>query len=292
MKRLLALTFVSAAIMAWPLTGQAEAQAKPDVNDPAVTVVTVHAAPRNDRVFNGGHLLTLTVTQAANLRELADQAGYDGESQANILFVVPAGTTITGETGGGKGIETGRWPAGVSLGLAINGRVCGGGGKGGDGWGQTGGKGGDAIFVQVPILIVVAEKGAVESGGGGGGGARPAGGLAAGGGGGGFPNGGFGLGISGGDNGREGNSSGGGRGGNNHSLFRDTTSIPPFDRGNQGIFASSGPSVIPGGNGGDPGMDGGYVVNGGAGGSAGYAVKANGNSVQFVVAGRVRGQVG
>jgi hypothetical protein len=282
------LILISSVLMASSLNVWAKDKnsVKTDDSDTTVVVVTAHG-PANDRVFNNGNLLTLTVTETANLRTIADQAGYDGESLANILFVVPADTTIVGKPGE-KGIETGKWPTGVTLGLAVNGRICGGGGKGGDAWGQSGERGGDAIYVQAPILIVVAEKGAVESGGGGGGGARASGG-GAGGGGGGFPNGGFGMGVGGGNNGREGNRSGGGRGGNNIQMFKGETSIPPFDRGMTGIFGSN---IIPGGNGGDAGMDGDSISDGGGGGTAGYAVRANGTPVQFIIAGRVRGQVG
>jgi hypothetical protein len=283
-------TFLSLSVILLPVDASALGKKKKaDTGDSTLVVVTGRSAPRNNRVFNKGELLTITLTETANLRALAKAAGYDGESHANILFVVPKGVTIAGKSNGGKGIETGKWPPGVTLGLAINGRVCGGGGKGGDGWGQTGGRGGDAIYIQTPIMIVVAEKGAVEGGGGGGGGARAIGGVGAGGGGGGFPNGFYGMGFSGGDSGREGNPSGGGRGGNNRSMFKGETLIPPFDRGIIGTIASP---VVPGGNGGDPGMDGDYVFDGGGGGLAGFAVRANGYPVDFVVAGRVRGQIG
>lgn len=284
-----AATFLSLSVILLPVDASALGKKKKtDTGDSTLVVVTGSSAPRNNRVFNKGELLTITLTETANLRALANAVGYNGESYANIVFVVPKGVTIAGKPGG-KGIETGKWPPGVTLGLAINGRVCGGGGKGGDGWGQTGGRGGDAIYIQTPIKIAVAEKASVEGGGGGGGGARAMGGAGAGGGGGGFPNGGYGMGVAGGDNGREGNPSGGGRGGNNRTMFRGATSIPAFDTGMRGTIMVM---AAPGGNGGDPGMDGDTFAETGGGGVAGFAVRANGYPVDFFVAGRVRGQIG
>ena len=133
--------------------------------------------------------IVITVTESANLRTVADQKGYDGHSSATYLFVVPAKTNILGKQGGGPGIDTGKWPEGVSLVLLVRGNVYGGGGNGGDG-GDTpmmrdGTRGGDAIYVQAPIGIAITKGGSVKAGGGGGAGADGIGS----GGGGGFPNG-------------------------------------------------------------------------------------------------------
>jgi hypothetical protein len=63
--------------------------------------------------------LTTTAT-GANLRSLADANGYDGVSDATVLFRVPNGVVVTGAAGagvsadspgnGGRAIDSGSWP--------------------------------------------------------------------------------------------------------------------------------------------------------------------------------------
>ncbi|ESQ91782.1 hypothetical protein ABAC460_05430 [Asticcacaulis sp. AC460] len=238
---------------------------------------------------------TLEVRQSGNLRSLADQAGYDGAVDAQIVFVVPKDVVIMGAPDGGTALDTGTWPQGVTLGLAINGKVYGGGGRGGDGGPspgpRNGTKGGDAIVVRSPMTIAVAEGGAVESGGGGGGGGSTSDGTAGGGGGGGFPNGPFGVGGMGNsgyaDSGRPGRVEGGGQGGNNTGVGGSFAQyqLPP-----------SRPTMLArptyGGNGGMGGRPGdvGGADRGAGGGEPGLAIRADGNRVELYLSGRMRGE--
>lgn len=237
--------------------------------------------------------LQLTGSGPYDLRSVANAAGYGGAAVASYIFEVPAGAVIVGVGGtyvaGGAGIDTGTWPAGVTLALVVKagGSVSGGGGGGGyggtgPGGGGPGGAGGDAVYCRVPITITVESGGVIRAGGGGGGGGHGgtfvAGGgpggtyvgyIGAGGGGGGAPNGiggAGGTGTNGGPNGSpggNGSTSGGGAGGGN------------------------GP---PGGDGGGFGQAGGTGQNGGAGGGAtGYAIRKNGNTVSITNGGTITG---
>ena len=217
--------------------------------------------------------ITITVTETANLRTLADQQGYDGHSAVNYLFVVPAKTNILGKQGGGRGIDTGKWPEGVSLALLIRGNVYGGGGNGGDG-GDTpavrdGGRGGDAIYVQAPIAIAILKGGSVKAAGGGGGGADGIGS----GGGGGFPN---------------------GKGGEGGSALQGDGGY--IVAGNRGYYGTPGG----GGRGGQRGAYGGDGGNAGMpgqslnrmGGGEGFAIRTNDLPVALDNKGDLRGQIG
>lgn len=222
------------------------------------------------------------VTAASNLRALATAAGYTGASGANYQFVVASGTNVMGAANGGTAIDTGAWPAGVTLALVVSGNVYGGGGKGGNGSatvaGVNGAAGGDAVYCQYPMSITVSAGGSIKGGGGGGGGGSyniVAGGKkGGGGGGGGFPNGGGGSGGVGtkgtGGVGAGGTTSGGGAGG---------ASAPA---GNGGAGGNAGSTGNPG-NGED------YTSSGGA---AGYAVRKNGSAVTVSNSGTVTGPVG
>jgi hypothetical protein len=217
--------------------------------------------------------ITITVTESANLRTLADKQGFDGHSTVNYLFVVPAKTNILGKQGGGPGIDTGKWPEGVSLVLLINGNVYGGGGNGSDG-GDTpamrdGGRGGDAIYVQAPIAIAITKTGSVKAGGGGGAGADGVGS----GGGGGFPNG------------------KGGEGGS--ALQGDNSYIVAGNRGYYGTIGGGGKGGQRGNAGGDGGNTGqpGQSLNR-TGGGEGFAIRTNGQNVILDNKGDLRGQVG
>ena len=256
--------YVGADSFAYTATGPGGTSA------PATVSVTVQAPQAT----------IINVTAASNLRTLANNAGYTGSASAIYQFVVPAGTTILGGINGGRGIDTGTWPAGVTIALVVNGNVYGGGGGGGSGNGSGNGSpgtsGGDAVYAQVPITITVTSGGSVKSGGGGGGGAGNSYTCGGGGGGGGFPNGLAGLGST--NNtyhcptpaGQVGTTSGGGAGG-----------IGP------------GPS---GGAGGAPGSAGaaglGQIGQGGAGGASGYAIRNNGNAVTVNNSGTISGPQG
>jgi hypothetical protein len=217
--------------------------------------------------------ITITVTEAVNLRTLADQQGYDGHSAANYLFVVPAKTNILGKPGGGRGIDTGQWPEGASLVLLIQGNIYGGGGNGGDG-GDTplvrdGGRGGDAIYVQAPIGIAITKGGSVKAGGGGGAGADGIGS----GGGGGFPN---------------------GKGGEGGSAIQGDGGI--IVAGNRGYYGTpggggrGGQRGAPGGDGGNAGMPGQSLNR--MGGGEGFAIRTNDLPVALDNKGDLRGQIG
>ncbi|ESQ86531.1 hypothetical protein ABAC460_23300, partial [Asticcacaulis sp. AC460] len=127
--------------------------------------------------------IVVKLTGPANLRDLADKAGYDGNSAAEYLFEVPEGVVILGAPGGrsgnvngGAAIVSGKWPDGAEVWVVVSGHVYGGGGRGGNGGdlpGSTdGGRGGDAVVAQAPITVVVMEGGSIKAGGGGGAGAE------------------------------------------------------------------------------------------------------------------------
>jgi len=220
-----------------------------------------------------------------NLRSLA--SNYS--NQTSVVFTLPSGSTVTGGAGG-VAIDTGSWPAGVSLTLNVAGTVLGGGGNGGKGGGwngtgnsspTSGGSGGDAISCGANFTIAV--SGTVKAGGGGGGGGgyvtHTTGGPGqategGGGGGGGQPNGVGGTGGAGnngggtGGTGGAGTTSGGGTGG--------TSSVAAG--GNGGIYANAGSTGVGGMSG--PGI----------GGAAGYAVRKN--STTCTASGNITGTVG
>ncbi len=250
----------------------------------------------------GNPTVTINITSASNLRTLANNAGYTGASGAQYQFVVPAGTTVMGASGGNAAISTGTWPSGVTLTLVVNGNVYGGGGTGGAGGGvasngSPGGNGGDAVSAQSPITVTVNSGGAIVAGGGGGGGggyfstSNQGGSVSngGGGGGGGFPDGAGGAGggynssytITGsGSNGNTGTTTGGGAGGggggsNGGGGYNETG-------GAGGGQAASGVS----------GHTQSATYTGGAGGTPGYAIRKNGNSVTVSNSGTIAGTQG
>jgi hypothetical protein len=228
----------------------------------------------------------LTSGSAVNLRSRADAAGYTGQSDANITFVVPAGVTIRGLGAGGIGIDTGTWPTSsyaIALGLVVQngGIVDGGGGEGGYGGSGPGGAGGDAVFCRVGMSggVTVQAGGAIRGGGGGGGGGGGAqvtpfhqvqnfddpyhGG---GGGGGGAPN---------------------GPGGEGEPTWNDGVSGTNGAAGSTAGGGAAGSGYYPAGAGGGFGAAGG-AGQGGAG-PAGYAVRKNGNAVAVANGGTLTG---
>lgn len=211
-----------------------------------------------------------------NLRTLANADGYDGIGDATYYLTVNGNLTgAAGANDGGNGgicIDTGSWPAGITLDLKVTVNstrfVRGGGGGGGDGGnstpgqraGNAGGTGGHAIVMNADLTVV--NNGTIHGGGGGGGGGSgEAGGVYGCGGGGGYPNGGHGVaGDSAPQDGSNGTTSGGGAGG-------------------------SGSGVNNGGNGGGAGTNGSNGVDGqpagGTGGTKGDAIKKNGHTLTY-----------
>lgn len=211
----------------------------------------------------------LTVTQSANLRELA---GPGEVKAAAYEFTVPKGVVIAGKPGGGVGIDTGVWPAGVTLTLTIKGHVYGGGGKGGQGGdvpGATdGGRGGDALYIQTPLTLVIDAGASIKAGGGGGAGANGGGS----GGGGGFPN--------------------GERGEGGAAAFDsnyDTALGGPGRPGTPGGGGMGGQRGAAGASGGNAGMPGGSATR--FGGPAGRAIVTNGYEVKLTRRGAIFGDV-
>ena len=249
-------------------------------SSPASVSVTVQPNP----------VVTINVTSASNLRTLANNAGYGGASGVQYQFVVPSGTTVEGASAGGQAIATGTWPSGVTLSLVVSGAVYGGGGNGGYGGASTvsgvgdpggaGSAGGDAVYVQAPISIVVNGGGAIEAGGGGGGGgaaniysSKVTGSGSACGGGGGFPDGVGGAAGGSGQKGGNGSTSGGGGSG--------------VTCGNGGHGGAGGAAATAGTAGTTEGSN-----AGGTGGAAGYAIRFNGYSVGVSNSGTISGSQG
>ena len=233
--------------------------------------------------------IDLTTATGANLRTLADAAGYTGASDATITFRVPNTVTITGAPDGGIGIDSGSWPSSsytIALTLVVQsgGIVRGGGGKGGSGGRYSDGgdatKGGDAIYLREDFTggITIDSGGTVQAGGGGGGGGAgsPISSAYGGGGGGGAPNGPGGDGFTSTYDGDPGTTTGGGNG----------------DPG-----AGSGSSAHAGGDGGNYAATGsvgesGSTYSGGAAANPGYAVRKNGHTATVTNNGTMTGSAG
>lgn len=228
----------------------------------------------------------------ANLRALADAAGYTGHSDATITFRVPASVTINGAPGGGIAIDTGTWPTssytiGLSVQVMNGGVVNGGGGSGGRGGtgssGGSGSTGGDAIYQRVALTSVTVDSGGILRGGGGGGGGgagartiingEPAG-SAGGGGGGGRPN---------------------GAGGAGGYTLQTAQQASPGGAGSPTVEGLGGAGKNESGVTGSAGANGGsYATSGGggSGGAAGYAIRRNGYSSPVTNNGSISGTVG
>ncbi len=245
-----------------------------------------------------------TATGPIDLRTVANGQGYDGLRNATITFVVGSAVTITGAAGGagvnpgdGAGVVTGTWPSGsydIALTLSVSGKVYGGGGLGGGGSvsgspATAGNAGGDAVYAQENLTVLVNSGGQIKSGGGGGGG----GGawiLTVGGepthwyggdGGGGFPNG-----PSGG--GSAGTSSGGGAGGAGESMPFGRTNGAGGAGGNAGASGVAG--AQPSGTS-FPNLDWSEAAYA-SGGAPGYAIRKNGKTVSVTNNGTITGTVG
>jgi hypothetical protein len=187
-------------------------------------------------------------------------------------FTVPNGVVVAGKAGGGIGIDTGVWPAGVSLTLTIKGHVYGGGGNGGQGGdvpGATdGGRGGDALYIRAPLTLMIDAGASIKAGGGGGAGANGGGS----GGGGGFPN--------------------GERGEGGAAAFDsnyDTALGGPGRRGTPGGGGMGGQRGAAGASGGDAAMPGGSATR--LGGPPGRAIVTNGHEVKLTRRGAIFGDV-
>jgi len=253
-------------------------------------------------VTPGGFNQTIQVTGSGpvNLRTLANSAGYNGAENATVVFQVGSGVTVMGAAGstsaaGGLAIDTGTWPSGsytISLSLEVSGKIYGGGGGGGKGAGGTNGSigtaGGDAVYCQENLSVLVNAGGEIKAGGGGGGGG---GGRTSamyefdrcgGGGGGGFPNGQGGTpgepvfdGSTNAANGSGGTTSGGGAGGAGETSGGGAGGAG----GGAGVNGSSGVA----------GSGTGTVKSPGAGGAAGYAIRKNGKTVSVTNNGTIVG---
>lgn len=231
-----------------------------------------------------------------NLRSLADAAGYTGSSSASFTFTVNgpvSGTAGAPGSAGAAAIDTGTWPAGVSLTLHVfsGGIVSGGGGGGGNGGsaggaGQAGGAGGDALYVRTNMTVIVDAGGTIRSGGGGGGGggsqtiSSPGGSGSVGGsgGGGGTPDGAGGLGAAGTGIGSSGHGANGSAGLPTGTGVGGTGSGPTG--GNGGTYATSGTGGVT------------TTGAGGVGGGPGFAVRKNGNTVGVTNGGTITGTQG
>lgn len=247
--------------------------------------------------------INLPSSSGANLRSLAEAAGYTGMSDATITFKVPNGVTVRGLAGapGGYGIDSGTWPSSsyaIALTLVVEsgGIVDGGGGNG------NGGLGGDAIYLRESFSggITVNSGGTVRGGGGGGGrgGNFSSGGspdnritVGGGGGGGGAPNGASGVGSpatkdSGTNvgtqpsNGSGGTTGGGGAPGSGGAYSGVATG---GTGGAGGTFAATGST------GSNATTNGPAGVNGAAGGVGGYAVRKNGKTATVTNNGTLTG---
>jgi YD repeat-containing protein len=257
--------------------------------------------------------LQVTGTGPANLRSIANAAGYGGAQHVNVAFQVGSAVTLMGAAGspnGGTCIDTGTWPSDiftVTLALQVSGKVYGGGGAGAMGGGAfnaaPGWTGGDAVYCRESISVAVNAGGQIKSGGGGGG----SGGCwvrtiidsegqpetiyyGAGGGGGGFPNGAGGAGNA---TGANGTTSGGGAGG----VGGDSTGSGPGGatriNGSGGAGGAAGAAGATGGAPSGSGGTGTWVAgNPGAGGQPGYAIRKNGKTVSVTNNGAITGAVG
>jgi YD repeat-containing protein len=258
--------------------------------------------------------IQITGSSPVNLRTLANNAGYNGAQDATITFQLGAGVTISGAGGGadangGHAIDTGTWPSGahtIALTLQVSGKVYGGGGGGGTGAGSgaasPGRNGGDALYAQENLTIVVNAGGEIKAGGGGGGGGscwvRTIGGeptsYNGGGGGGGFPNG-SGAPEGGGDvdvsgPGANGTTSAGGGGGTGGA---STPGGPNRINGAGGAGGGAAAAGAQGGNVSGSGGSGTWTPNNfGAGGQPGYAIRKNGKTVTVTNNGTIAGAQG
>lgn len=226
----------------------------------------------------------INVTEAANLRALADRAGYDGRAEAVYAFVVPKDAVIMGTAGtngrdAGPGIDTGKWPQGAAVALVIYGQVYGGGGAGGQGGNtptpQPGGKGGDAINIQTSMALSILEGAAIYGGGGGGSGGPGGPGIGGSGGGGGAPNG-----LPGDPGMPEAMDA---------SLFKASEFGVSGQRGAISVGGLGGRKGGTGGNGGNPGMQGQDGAR--TGGRPGLALRLNGYRVELTKKGKIIGEV-
>jgi YD repeat-containing protein len=243
----------------------------------------------------------IRVTEACNLRTLANNAGYNGAQDATITYVVNRNAAVMGAEGtggassenggaGGVAIETGTWPGGYTINLelivmpgasVLGGGGGGGGGAGGDGMKGSGGAGAVAINCSAPLKVTVWPGGKIMGGGSGGAGGEEYEEIYiwpdyswfnGGGGGGGRPNG---LGGA------------GGTGVPDPYIYLNNDYGSP---GEDGTIAGGGA----GGAGGYAGAQGWQTGEAGENGSSGanaYAISKNGNTVTVINNGTISGGV-
>lgn len=227
-----------------------------------------------------------------NLRTIHDQQYAAPTGVETIRFIVASDVIVGSSSASLCALETGSWPAGVSLTLVINGRVEGKGGTGGNGgytsWdaesfspgvndGSPGSTGGDAISATFTISIDN-DSGQIWSGGGGGGG-----------GGSGYAGGGD---VLGGGGGGGGGGSLGGPGGaiTVNQVARDVPctngangSEDSAGAGGQGGYNPFVPTAGPAGNGGNGGAPGSAGSSGSSGYAGGTAGGSGGQTGRYIV---------
>ncbi len=216
-------------------------------------------------------------TANANLRTLANAAGYVGAGDATII--VDAGVDVYSTSTGTAALVPGAWPSGIVVTLVVRGTVTGCGGAGGaSGYynvvrhnGVAGGSGGTALSASgiAGFTFRVDSQGTIRSGGGGGGG----GGLGA------YPTG-MCTGV--------GSGGGGGGGGQGHNGGSAGAAMP--DLNGAGANGSAGSTSAAGAGGGA------YISGvggaGGAGGSWGVAGTAGSAGIDGYGVGGVSGGSG
>lgn len=257
--------------------------------------------------------LQVTGTGPANLRAIADAAGYTGAQHANIIFQVGAAVTLSGASNqyadAGPAIDTGTWPSNIftiALALQVSGKAYGGGGAGAGGasgqQGVPGQKGGDAIYCRENLAVVVNAGGQVKAGGGGGGsggswartftdseGQLETTWYESGAGGGGFPNGLAGVGNYSGNLGTQSGGGVGGAGGPSETFVNRLSGAGGTGGAAAAVGASGGAPSGSGGGGGGAAWSAGAA---GTGGQPGYAIRKNGKSVSVTNNGVISGAQG
>ena len=274
------------------------------------------------RPYTGLPEINLIISGNTNNYNLYSAAGSPG-GPVIINLTVNGGVTVGSTSTGSPALETSGFSSGTLLNLTNNGRIQGKGGNGGNGGnafapnitGRPGFAGGKAINLTMELNLTNA-SGQIWGGGGGGGGGGAGGvcGVGAGGGGGGGggagstggSGGGSGITVCSGTNGGAGTSGSATLGGNGGNGGFDTAGGGSGMGGGGGAGSGGGnggtgiPGVAPGsgatGAGGGPGLNGGNggggaggAIGGGSGGAAAESIDSNGNTINYISTGDLRG---
>jgi len=259
----------------------------------------------------------IRVTEACNLRTLANNAGYNGAQDATITYVVNRNVAIMGAEGaagapsedggpGGVAIETGTWPGGYTINLELivlpGASVLGGGGGGGGGAGGdsapyseggysgygggdeypgNGGAGGIAINCSAPLTVTVWPGGKIIGGGVGGAGGDAYEEIYI------YPDYSY---FNGGGGGGGRPNGAGGAGGKGVQWPSWQTNNDPGSPGQDGTIAGGGAGGA-GGYAGAQGWQTGEAGDDGFSGASAYAIKKNGNTVTVINNGGISGGV-